>query len=154
MSLIVMKFGGTSVGSAERIRQAASIVQQHARKDRVVVVVSALSKVTDLIIAVLNAARAGDRAKMDEGFRSLRDRHEHVLKEMFKGAALKSVSGEVHSVLQRLTEFCSALSLLGSATPQVMDMVLPLGEHMSARIFAACLQELGAKSAFIDSAQV
>ena len=79
MSLIVMKFGGTSVGSAERIRQAASIVQQHARKDRVVVVVSALSKVTDLIIAVLNAARAGDRAKMDEGFRSLRDRHEHVL---------------------------------------------------------------------------
>jgi len=41
MSLIVMKFGGTSVGSAERIRQAASIVQQHARKDRVVVVVSA-----------------------------------------------------------------------------------------------------------------
>jgi len=154
MSLIVMKFGGTSVGSAERIRQAASIVHQHASKHQAAVVVSALSKVTDLIISVLNAARTGDRAKMKEGLHALRDRHDQVLNEMFQGPALQSVSAEVHSVLQRLTEFCSALSLLGSATPQVMDMVLPLGEHMSARIFTACLHELGAKSAFIDSAQV
>ena len=149
-----MKFGGTSVGSAERIRQAASIVQQHARNHRVVVVVSALSKVTDLIISTLNAARAGDRTKMEDGLRSLRERHDQVLHELFHGSALQSVSAEVHAVLRRLSEFCSALSLLGSATPQVMDMVLPLGEHMSARIFTACLRELGATSAFIDSAQV
>ena len=154
MSLIVMKFGGTSVGSAERIHQAATIVRQHARKDRVVVVVSALSKVTDLIISVLNAARAGDPTKMEDGLRALRERHDQVLHELFKGRALKSVSSEVHAVLQRLTEFCSALSLLGSATPQVMDLVLPLGEHMSARMFTACLQELGAQSAFVDSARV
>src|SRR5437870_3684756 len=51
MSLIVMKFGGTSVGNAERIRQAAAIVKQHAHSGNdVVVVVSALSQVTDLIL--------------------------------------------------------------------------------------------------------
>ena len=155
MSLIVMKFGGTSVGSAERIRQAATIARQHAQRgDDVVVVVSALSKVTDLILSVLNSARLGQGKKMEEGLQQLRTRHEQVLSELCHGENQKSVAAEVEITLQRLEEFCSALLLLGSATPQVMDMVLPLGEQMSAHLFVACLTELGAKGAFLDSARV
>lgn len=155
MSLIVMKFGGTSVGSAERIRQAATIVHQHAQRgDEVVVVVSAMSKVTDLILSVLNAARLGQRKAMEEGLQQLRTRHEQALRELCGGESLKMVGAEVRSTLNRLHDFCSALLLLGSATPQVMDMVLPLGEQISARLFTACLNELGAKSGFIDSARV
>jgi len=155
MSLVVMKFGGTSVGSAERIRQAATIVQQHAeRAEDVVVVVSALSKVTDLILGVLNSARLGKGKDMEEGLQLLRIRHEQVLSELCHGENQKSVAAEVQGTLQRLHEFCSALLLLGSATPQVMDMVLPLGEQMSAHLFVACLSELGAKGAFVDSARL
>lgn len=155
MSLVVMKFGGTSVGSAERIRQAASIVHQHARQDQhVVVVVSALSKVTDLILSVLNAARVGNGQGTEDGLRQLSHRHEQVVSDLFQGSIRKAVASEVQSTLNRLREFSSALLLLGSATPQVMDMVLPLGEQMSARIFAACLNELGAKCVFVDSARV
>ena len=61
MSLLVMKFGGTSVGSAERIRQSAQIVSDGCREHSVVAVVSALSGITDLIIETVNAACAGDR---------------------------------------------------------------------------------------------
>jgi aspartokinase/homoserine dehydrogenase 1 len=155
MSLIVMKFGGTSVGSAERIRQAATIVRQHVQRGvQVVVVVSALSKVTDLIVSVLNLARLGNGKGMEEGLQQLSLRHEQVLSELFRGETQKSVAAEVHSTLTRLREFSSALLLLGSATPQVMDMVLPLGEQISAHLFAACLNELGAKGAFVDSARV
>jgi bifunctional aspartokinase / homoserine dehydrogenase 1 len=155
MSLIVMKFGGTSVGSAERIRQAATIVHQHAQRgEEVVVVVSALSKVTDLILSVLNAARLGQGREMEQGLQQLRTRHEQVLRELCHGENLKMVGAEVQSTLNRLHDFCSALLLLGSATPQVMDMVLPLGEQISARLFTACLNELGAQGAFIDSARV
>src|SRR4029077_4126014 len=155
MSLIVMKFGGTSVGSAERIRRASDIAQQHAQRgDDVVVVVSALSKVTDLILSVLNSARLGKGNEMEEGLQRLRSRHEQVLSELCHGENQKSVSAEVETTLNRLHDFCSALLLLGSATPQVMDMVLPLGEQISARLFTACLNELGAKGAFIDSARV
>ncbi len=155
MSLIVMKFGGTSVGSAERIRQAASIVQQHAQRgEQVVVVVSALSKVTDLILSVLNSARSGDEKVMEEGWRQLSERHEQVVSELFDGKTREAVTTNVQSTLTRMREYCSALRLLGSATPQVMDMVLPLGEKMSAHIFTACLNELGAKGTFIDSARV
>lgn len=150
-----MKFGGTSVGSAERIRQAAAIVQQHAQRGTdVVVVVSALSKVTDLILNVLNSARLGRGREMEEGLQELRTRHEQALAELCHGENARTVAAEVHSTLQRLHEFSNALLLLGAATPQVMDMVLPLGEQISARLFAACLNELGATGTFVDSARV
>jgi aspartokinase/homoserine dehydrogenase 1 len=155
MSLIVMKFGGTSVGDAERIRQSALIVKQHAAHgDEVVVVVSALSKVTDMILKVLNAARTGNQRDTEESLQQLRNRHDQVLSELFKGESLKLVSDSVNTTLKRLQEFASALLLLGCATPQVMDAALPCGEQISARIFAACLQELGSNAMFVDSAGV
>lgn len=155
MSLIVMKFGGTSVGDAERIRQAANIAKQHAeRGNEIVVVVSALSRVTDLIIAVLNASRSGDALEMDAGLQHLRQRHQEVLTALFQGESLKAVSTEIDVTLNRMREFCSALMLLRSATPQVMDVMLPQGEQMSAHIFAACLNKLGAHGEFVDSARV
>jgi aspartokinase/homoserine dehydrogenase 1 len=155
MSLIVMKFGGTSVGSADRIRQAASIVQQHARRDQqVVVVVSALSKVTDLIVGVLNAARTGNSQSMQDGLKQLEERHAQVMADLFLPETRKAVAVDVNAALSRLRDFCSALLLIGSATPQVMDMVLPLGEQMSAHMFAACLNELGSPGVFVDSARV
>ena len=155
MSLIVMKFGGTSVGNAERIRQATTIVNQHARSGNdVVVVVSALSQMTDLILKVLNAARQGNGKEMQEWLRQLSNRHEQVLSDLFQGGSLEVVSAEVKASIQRLSEFCSALLLLGSATPQVMDRAMPLGEQISARIFAACLDKMGAKGQFVDSAHI
>ena len=68
--LLVMKFGGTSVGSAERMRAAARIIQKESRaKDGgtrpVVVVVSAMSKITDLLLGAMRHAEGGDRAGMD-----------------------------------------------------------------------------------------
>src|ERR1700756_2386808 len=144
MSLVVMKFGGTSVGSAERIREAATIVQKHAKSGtQVVVVVSALSKVTDLILGVLNSARQGKGKEMEDGLQQLRIKHEQAIAGLC-GQSRKAVASQVQSTLHRLQEFSSALLLLGSATPQVMDMVLPLGEQMSAHLFTACLNEQGA----------
>jgi bifunctional aspartokinase / homoserine dehydrogenase 1 len=155
MGLVVMKFGGTSVGDADRIRQDCTIVQKHAGSGcGVVVVVSALSQVTDLIVKVLHASRAGDAHSVEAGLQQLAARHEAVLSALFQGERLKSVSEVVGAALQRLQDFCSAVSLLGSATPQVMDMALPLGEQISGQIFAACLAELGANADFIDSARV
>jgi aspartate kinase len=155
MSLIVMKFGGTSVGNAERIRQAASVVKEHSHRDhKIVVVVSALAKVTDTIVNVLNAAHAGSAQEVEDGLQQLSERHDNVMADLFQDAALESVAAKVKTGLMRLREFCSAVLLLGSATPQVMDMVLPLGERISAWIFTACLNQLGADAEFVDSARV
>ena len=155
MALIVMKFGGTSVGDASCIRRAATIVKQHSGgSDQVVVVVSALSKITDLILKVMNAARDGKSEEMQLGLSQLSMRHEQVLSELFAGAELDQVSKELRASVRRLSELSSAVLLLGSATPQVMDMALPLGEQMSARIFVACLNQMGRKAEFVDSSRV
>src|SRR5207253_4181549 len=122
--------------------------------DQVVVVVSALSKVTDLILSVLNSARLGNGEVMEEGLRQLSERHEQVVSELFQGHTRKAVSADAQATLNHMRDYCAALKLLGSATLQVMDMVLPLGEKMSAHIFAACLNELGAKGTFVDSARI
>src|ERR1019366_9482665 len=74
--LLVMKFGGTSVGSAERMRVAAQIAAGERKKRPVAVVVSAMSKVTDLLLATLRHAEAGDHAGMEANLAALRSRHE------------------------------------------------------------------------------
>jgi aspartate kinase len=150
-----MKFGGTSVGDAACIRRAATIVEQHAGPgNQVVVVVSAVSKITDLILKIMNAARDGNAGQMREGLTQLTSRHQQVLGELFSGPELERVTDEVNASIHRLSELSSAVLLLGSATPQVMDMALPLGEQMSARMFVACLAQMGKKSEFVDSARV
>ena len=90
----------------------------------VVVVVSALSKVTDLILSVLNSARTGNGKQMEDGLLQLQARHEQVVAELFSGSTKKAVAAEVQSTLHRLRELSSALLLLGSATAQVMDMLI------------------------------
>ena len=72
--MIVMKFGGTSMGSADRIRIAASITAAERAKRPVAIVVSAMSKVTDLLLDTLRHAEAGDRATMDKNIAGLRER--------------------------------------------------------------------------------
>jgi len=70
-----MKFGGTSMGSAERMKVAARLTtEQHAQR-RVVIVVSAMSKVTDLLLDSMRKAEAGDEAGLDANLKALRTRH-------------------------------------------------------------------------------
>src|SRR5579863_5132589 len=94
-NILVMKFGGTSMGSADRIRVAARIsAEQHALRP-VVTVVSAMSKVTDLLINSMRKAEAGDQAGLDANLEQLRKRHLAECRELLPAdrheAALKGI---------------------------------------------------------------
>ena len=149
-----MKFGGTSVGDAERFRGVATILRQAAQRDRVVVVVSAMAGVTDLIVRTLQAATASSQPAVEDLLGQIKQRHHAVLAELFPGDSREAVRGRVEDVLQQLREFCHALSLLRSSTPQVLDVALPMGEKMSAQILAAYLEQVGAKAAYVDAVTV
>ena len=151
MSSLVMKFGGTSVGSAERIRQSAHIVRDERGKHSVVVVVSALSGITDLIIETVNAACAGDRDSSEARLERIERRHREVVEELFGGDRRAMVMAAIGEVLRELREVCGALLMLRAATPQVLDVALAMGERMSAPIFAAQLCELGMDGRPFDS---
>ena len=85
--LIVMKFGGTSVGNAERFRQCAAIVGEAAKHDRIVVVVSAMAGVTDLIFKTIEAARHGDGSATEAHLQRFESVHRELAGNLFENPA-------------------------------------------------------------------
>jgi aspartokinase len=81
-NLIVMKFGGTSVGSAERMRVAADICRKQLAQGPVAVVASAMSKVTDLLLDTLRHAEANDSAGVERNLTLLEERHVRTCREL------------------------------------------------------------------------
>lgn len=137
--MIVLKFGGTSVGSAGAIREVGSIVEA-ARSRRPVVVVSALSGVTDKLIAAARAATAGDRPGGDDHLAHadmLRERHARVAADLSLPEDL--VAGE----LDELSQLLDSVFKLGELTARTLDRVMSLGERASSKVVAAHLSARG-----------
>ncbi len=129
--MLVMKFGGTSVGTAEAIRQVRAIVKTNLKR-RPLVVCSAHSGVTDLLLA--QSAQALDGARPDG---SLAERHHTILAEL--GLPADLLATELHELEQLL----SVVAMLGELTPRTRDRILSFGERLSCKVVAACLRQDG-----------
>lgn len=156
MSTLTVKFGGTSLGSGDAFRQAAAIVlEQAAAWDRVVVVVSAMSGVTDALVRGACAAAAGDGETYGAIAAELRARHRDVVARLpsldGEGAALLA---DVDCVVDAFATYCRSVHVLGEATPRVMDAISSLGERLSAGILAALLRRQGCPSQAVDARQL
>lgn len=152
--LLVMKFGGTSVGSAERIQGVAEIVAGYAAQADVVVVVSAMGGVTDMLIRAATEASHGDREHWKGVRQSLAQRHREVADQLLSAA-------EQAIVLPRLTEqvsdfenLCSGFSLVREVTPRAMDTLSSLGEVMSATLVASVLRSRGCAAVAVDAVEL
>ncbi|HLF01269.1 MAG TPA: aspartate kinase [Anaerolineales bacterium] len=167
---LVMKFGGTSVGSAEAIAKSADIVQA-AKKDwpQLAVIVSAMSGVTDLLLKGAHSAVAGDGQTYLQIAKELRAKHEAAIIGLLGThpstagdgtAPLPSAQGAY--VLQRkiepcLAEFeslCHAVHILGEASPRAIDAISSLGERMSIHLVAASLREIGLDAEAIEASEL
>ncbi len=156
MSLLTMKFGGTSVGSAEALTQAADIVLAQAQEwDRVAVVVSAMSGVTDALTRGALTAARGDDQTYRAVVTDLRVRHYGAVD------ALLSPNGEraqllatVDEYLDEFAAFCRSVHVLGEVTPRAMDAITSLGERINARTLAALLRQKGARSEAVDATEL
>ncbi|HZY42000.1 MAG TPA: aspartate kinase [Anaerolineae bacterium] len=155
MSTLVMKFGGTSVGNADAIRQSADIVLA-ARKDwsRVVVVVSAMSGVTDALLKGAHTAASGDAATFRTIASDLRTRHFTALEALMPPGAQGQARAEVLTYLSEFEALCHAVHVLGEASARALDAISSLGERMSIHLIAAHLQSLGAKADPIEASEL
>ena len=149
--LIVMKFGGTSVGSAERIAQAAQLAKDSAAKGhQVVVVTSAMSKVTDTLIG---AARKASSGNWDPALRQeLFDRHKTVADALITDVGRHAAALE--SIRQRLDRFeklCFGLSMVHELTPRTLDAISGTGEMLAAPLLSAAIAALGHASQPVDA---
>ena len=153
--LIVMKFGGTSVGSAERFRQCAAIVARAAKHDRIVVVVSAMAGVTDLIFKTIEAARHGDSAATRTHLQKFETMHRELIVQLFDSTRHAAASDFTSEVLSQLQNACQALSALRSdISAQTADSLVALGERISAWALAAYLQQTGSSAEFVRAENV
>ncbi len=160
MKTLVMKFGGTSVGSAEAIAQSAEIVKA-AKSDwpAVAVIVSAMSGVTDLLLKGAHTAAAGDGQTFRAIARDLRAKHEvafHGLVGAIPVGAIRE-SPLQDRILPCLAEFeslCHAVNILGEGSPRALDAISSLGERMSIHLMAARLQALGLAAEAVEAGEL
>lgn len=130
--MIIMKFGGTSVGSAERIKATCSIIASF-RERKPVVVVSAVGGITDRLLE--SAKRAADDGVADTSF--IEARHSEIIKELGIDSAI------VEKELCELREIIHVITKIKYESARITDIVSSFGERMSAKIVAACMNKQG-----------
>jgi aspartate kinase len=151
--MIVMKFGGTSVESATAIDRVAKIVKSRL-SERPVVVVSAMSKFTDQLVAMSNAAGSGNREKALELSLGARERHFQAVSELLDTAVFTDLHSELEDDFNGLDDLLRGISAVGELTPRTTDNVLSFGERVNAKIVAAAFEARAITSKRVDSRQV
>ena len=152
--MIVMKFGGTSIGSPERIAAVLNIIQDRVDQ-RPIVVVSALSGVTDLLIDAARSASRGQDANYREAKATLLERHLSVVDELLSESPERiEVAGRIEDKLHDFERLCRSIAVLGEVTPRGYDAVASIGEQLSSRILAAALTARGMRARAVIATQL
>jgi aspartokinase/homoserine dehydrogenase 1 len=152
---LVMKFGGTSVGSVDALTYATQIIRD-AKKDwaRVVVVTSAMSGVTDLLLDSASLASQGKVDSLAEAESTLREKHASIADALIKDETLRGeTKAKIHALIQVLVDLCKAIAVIGEASPRALDAVASLGERMSVRLLTAIVNDAGIKARAIESTE-
>jgi aspartate kinase len=150
-----MKFGGTSVGSAEALTQAAQIIKEARQKyPRLVVITSAMSGVTDLLLKSAMLAAQGNIDSLPDTAATLRDRHFSAADALIRDEKLRECTKEeIKGLIESLVDLCRAIAVLGEASPRALDAVASLGERMSVRLLGAVVQSAEVRAKVIESSE-
>ncbi len=154
-NLLVMKFGGTSMGSTERIRVAAAICTEQKVRRPVLAVVSAMSGVTDLLLGTLRHAEADDEAGIESSIRSLSERHEKTCHELLREPARcdRAMAG-IRELISDFRRIAHGMLMLGDRPPRSVDEAIAIGERLSALMIAEYLEASDVSARAINAADI
>lgn len=150
--LVVMKFGGTSVEDAKAMERTAAIVR--GRRDRgleAVVVVSAMAKVTDQLLAAAAAAGRDDRAGALAISARLRNRHIDTASDLLDGERFIRLQPIINNEFDALDDLLRGIAAVGELTARTNDLVVSFGERLSSRMVAAAFEQRGLHGAHVDA---
>jgi aspartate kinase len=155
---VIMKFGGTSVADADAMQRVIAIVNDQIASESgarpPVVVVSAMSKVTDRLVEVGRLASLGDSERGGQLVEELLQRHLGVAKGLIQGAELEQVVGELQRSFAELASTVHGLSLSRDVSARATDAILAMGELASSRIVAAAFKARGVPAVWVDARDV
>ncbi|MDP9169628.1 MAG: aspartate kinase, partial [Acidobacteriota bacterium] len=148
-----MKFGGTSVESAQAIERVAAIVK--ARADRKpIVVVSAMGKTTNKLLAIAKTAVEGRRDEFIRMVHDLRDFHSREARQVVPLAHRAELDRTLDEHFQELTELVKGIAVIGELTPRSIDAISSYGERLSSYIVTLAFEHFGLPSHHVDSRRV
>jgi aspartokinase/homoserine dehydrogenase 1 len=150
-NLLVMKFGGTSMGSASRMKVAAEIISKEQKQRPVAVIVSAMSKVTDLLLETLRHAEIGDRAAVDSGIETLLVRHCDTCRELLSS---ESALQDVEQLVGEFRRIANGVLMLGERPPRSVDEAIAVGERLSSVLLARYMNATGSAALAVNGADV
>jgi len=143
--MIVMKFGGSSVESAAAIARVAGIVRERLDQQPVVVV-SAMGKTTNGLLAAAELAAGGQREAAQQGL--------DALERFTLGEADASLAAFIALHFQELGAFLDELTQIGEFPDQYVDLISSYGERLSSKIVAVAFEKLGLRSVHVDAREV
>ncbi len=146
--MIVMKFGGTSVGSSEAIQQVVEIVRKYRERD-LLVVLSAMSKVTDALREM--AAEACGGTEPSASLSALRKRHDETIRALSEGEERNRALAVCDGLIDELSGILHGITLLRELSPRSVDLVSSFGERLSVVVVSAAIRSAGLSSIPVDA---
>jgi aspartate kinase len=151
--MIVMKFGGTSVESAAAIQRVAAIVKARVGRHPIVVV-SAMGKTTNKLLAIAQLAIEGKRDEYIRQLQDLRDFHSREARQVVSLERRADLDRFLDGHFDELTELIKGIAVIGELTPRSIDAVSSYGERLSSYIVSRAFEHLGLPSVHVDSRRV
>ena len=147
--MLVLKFGGTSVGSPEIIKKVIKIIQKTEKKEgRIAIVVSAFSKVTDKLIEVGTLAAKGDK-NYKKIFEEIKERHLSAVKKLIAKNKLEKILKNMQSVMKELEDLLHGIFLIKEISKRTLDLIMSFGERLSAYIISEAMD-----AEFLDARKI
>lgn len=146
----VLKFGGTSVGSAENIENVIEIVRKSIEEDRCLVVLSAMQGTTDALIEIGKAAEQGDEGYREK-IKAIEEKHLETVRALIPEDMREETIGFVNQSFAGIESVCEGVALLHELSPRSLDRILSFGEILSTRIVSAALTARGIDNLWTDS---
>jgi aspartate kinase len=152
--LIVMKFGGTSVGSPECMQRAADLIAEAAAHSSVVAVVSAMSKVTDTLLETLQRAEQGDEEGLEARLLALHERHHAACHALLSERDQATVDSRIDELLYQFGRIARGIAMLGERPPRSIDEAVATGEKLSALLLSELLNQRGVPAEAVSGSEV
>ncbi len=149
----VLKFGGTSVANADNINKVIAIVKESVKKDKTIVVVSALGGVTDLLLGAAALAADGDETYKNK-LSLLEQRHLEAAKQLIPVANQSQLLSLVKKSCNEIEDICNGIFLLRELTPRSKDRIGSYGEWLSSQIISAAFKAAGVENVWKDTREL
>jgi len=151
--MLVLKFGGTSVGSAENIEKVITIVREKLKTGKLLVVVSAMGGTTDALLECGKLAAAGDESYKQK-LQEIEQRHISTVKELIPVQQQSALLSMVKKMCNEIEDLCNGIFLLNELSVRTIDKLLSYGELLSSQMITAAIVGKGTEAKWVDSREI